>query len=312
MTRNLTFVADLRGLFIKLTYLRTRRTLFSWPREVLTPMETKPAATVVLVTSTRDEASATIAKGLLKNHDFESTKIAFKGKPVFQRGNLLLVTVDTELIDPPDLDEYFNPRAYVFLSRHRSESGIPALTVHTTGNFTGDVVLGGRAREVGRVDPDLQKNYLVALDRRRKEIPDYDITIEATHHGPTSLKKPVLFVELGSSEGQWGDERAGAVVGDALVEALDQGRSWDKVAIALGGTHYPAKVNELLLTTDMAVTTVVSRHSLDGLDSEMFGQVIQKTTRFPRFVTVDWKGMGGNKERVLGLAKQFALEVIRL
>jgi len=275
-------------------------------------MEAKPPATTVLITSTRDEASTTIAKGLMKNHDFESTKIIFRGKPVFQRGNLLLATVDTELIDPPDLDAYFNPQAYVFLSRHRSESGIPALTVHTTGNFTSDPVLGARPREVGRVDPDLQKNYMIALDRRRKEIPDYEITIEATHHGPTSLQKPVLFVELGSSEGQWGDEHAGEVVGDALVEALDQGKSWDKVAIALGGTHYPAKINDLLLTTDTAITTTVSRHSLDGLDSAMFGQIIQKTTKFPRYVTVDWKGMGGNKERVLGLAKQFALEVIRL
>ena len=44
----------------------------------------------------------------------------------------------------------------------------------------------------------------------------------------------------------------------------------------------------------------------------MFGQIIQKTSKFPRFVAVDWKGMGQNKEKILALAGQFALEVMRL
>ena len=101
-------------------------------------------------------------------------------------------------------------------------------------------------------------------------------------------------------------------MGDALVESLTVGKSWDRVAMAFGGTHYPAKINDLLLNSDMATTTVVAKHSLDGVDSAMFGQIIQRTTRFPRFVTIDWKGMGKNKDRILGLAKQFSLEVVKL
>ena len=56
-------------------------------------------------------------------------------------------------------------------------------------------------------------------------------------------------MELGSSEKQWGDEHAGAVIGDALIETLTGVKSWDKVAMAFGGTHYPAKLNDLLLNT---------------------------------------------------------------
>ncbi len=275
----------------------------------MTP-EGSPAT--VLITSTKDEASVTIAKGLVRNHGFESTEIELMGRPVLQMGSLLLVTIDTEMIEPPDLDEYFNPRAYVFLSRHYAESGIPSLTVHTTGNFGDEAVLGGRPREVGWVNPDLQKNYLQALSRRKGELEGYEITIEATHHGPTSLKRPVLFVELGSSEKNWRDERAGAVIGDALVEALTEGRSWEKVALAFGGSHYPAKFNSLLLETDFALSSIVPKHSLAGVDEAMFGQIIQKTTRFPRNVAVDWKGLGPNKERITSLAKQFALEIVRV
>jgi len=275
-------------------------------------MSPEGTPTVVLVTSTADEASACIARGLLKNHGFESTEIELMGRPVFQSGSLLLVTVETEIIGPPDLDLYFNPAAYVFLSRHRAESGIPSVTAHTTGNFTATPALGGRPREVGIVNPDLLKNYLRALDGHRDELEGYQITMEATHHGPTSLKRPVLFVELGSSEKNWADERAAGVIGDALVESLASGRSWERVAMAFGGTHYPAKFNRLLLETDVALSSVVPKHSLDGLDQEMFGQIIQRTTRFPRLVAIDWKGMGQHKERILGLASQFGLEVLRL
>jgi D-aminoacyl-tRNA deacylase len=275
-------------------------------------MEVKPPSTTVIVTSTKDEASTTIANGLMKNHGFESTQIMFMGRPVYQNAQLLLVSIDTEMIDPPDLDTYFNPQAYIFLSRHRSESQIPSLTVHTTGNFTDAPFLGGRPKEIGRINPDLQKNYLIALHSRKKEVEGYEITIEATHHGPTSLQKPVLFVELGSSERQWGDEHAGAVIGDALMETLNSGKTWDKVAMTFGGTHYPAKVNDLLLNSDMAISVAVAKHYLDAIDSAMFGQIIQKTSKFPRFVAIDWKGMGKNKDRILEIAAQYSLEVLKL
>lgn len=272
----------------------------------------KGRSTVVLVTSSRDTASMTIAKGLTRNHTFGSTNVNFMGRPVLQKGHMLLVEVETELVEPPDLDAYFNPSAYIFLCRHRADSGIPSLTVHTTGNFTGKPFLGGRPMEVGRVDPDLQKNYIIALNKRRSQLDGFEVTVEATHHGPTSLQKPVLFVELGSSEKNWGDDHAGGVVGDALIEALEGTKTWDRVAIAFGGTHYPMKVNKLLLETDIAVASVVAKHSLEAVNEAMFGQLIQKSTRFPRIVGLDWKGMGSSKDRILGFAKQFSLEVMKL
>ncbi len=275
-------------------------------------MTTESSPTVLLVTSTKDQASTNIARGLVANHGFESTKIILLGNPVLQRGSLLLATIDTELVNPPDLDTYFNPAAYVFLSRHRAESGIPSLTVHTTGNFTNEEYLGGRPREIGWINPDLQKNYMIALSRRRKQLEGYQISIEATHHGPTSLRKPVLFVELGSSEKNWGDEHAGKMIGDAVIETLEDRKAWEKVAIAFGGTHYPEKLNKLLVDSEFALSAVVAKYYLDGIDDAMFGQIIQKTTKFPRYAAMDWKGMGKHKERIMELVTRFALEVIKL
>jgi D-aminoacyl-tRNA deacylase len=275
-------------------------------------MTPESSSTVVLVTSTKDQASTNIARGLVAHHGFESTNIMLLGNPVFQRGSLLLATIDTEIVNPPDLDTYFNPAAYVFLSRHRAESGIPSLTVHTTGNFTNEEYLGGRAREIGWINPDLQKNYLTALNRRKEQLEGYQISIEATHHGPTSLRKPVLFVELGSSEKNWGDEHAGKMIGDALMETLAERKVWEKVAIAFGGTHYPEKLNKLLIDTEFALSAVVAKYYLEGVDDAMLGQLIQKTTKFPRYAALDWKGMGKHKERIMELVTRFALEVIKL
>jgi D-aminoacyl-tRNA deacylase len=279
-----------------------------------TTMMPQPAAspTFVLVASSRNLASMTIASALTRKHGFESTGIRFGSRDLYQNGSVILATMDNEIVEPPDLDSYFRPQAYIFLSTHRAESGIPSLTVHTTGNFTDKAVLGARPREVGAIDPDLQKNYLIALNDRRSQLEGYEITIEATHHGPTSLRRPVLFVELGSTEKQWGDAHAAEVIAGALMESLSSGKKWDKVALAFGGTHYPQKFNEELLEGEYALSAVVAKHYLEWIDSEMFGQLIQRTSRFPRAVMVDWKGTGPHREKVILLAKQFALEVIRV
>lgn len=268
--------------------------------------------TFVLVASSRNLASMTIAAALIRKHGFESTGIRFGSKDLYQSGSVILTTMDNEIIEPPDLDAYFRPNAYIFLSTHRAESGIPSLTVHTTGNFTDREVLGARPREVGVIDPDLQKNYLIALNERRSQLEGYEITIEATHHGPTSLRRPVLFVELGSTQKQWGDSHAAEVIADALMASLLSGKKWNKVALAFGGTHYPQKFNKVLLEDEYALSAVVAKHYLEWIDGEMFGQLIQKTSRFPRAVMVDWKGAGPHREKIILLSKQFGLEVIRV
>jgi D-aminoacyl-tRNA deacylase len=278
----------------------------------MTTPETTGSPTFVLVASSKNPASMTIASALTRKHGFESTGITFGSRPLYQSGSVILATMDNEIIEPPDLDAYFRPQAYIFLSTHRSESGIPSLTVHTTGNFTDKEVLGARPREVGAIDPDLQKNYLIALNERKSQLDGYEITIEATHHGPTSLRRPVLFVELGSNEKQWGDEHAAEVIADALMASLASGNRWDKVALAFGGTHYPQKFNKALLEGEYALSAVVAKHYLEWIDGEMFGQLIQRTSRFPRSVMVDWKGAGPHREKIILLSKQFALEVIRV
>ena len=268
--------------------------------------------TTVLVESLKDPASRTMADTLVRDHGFQSTGVNLLGEPVYQNGPLLLARFDQEIVRPPPLDEYFNPRAYIFLSKHSAESGIPALTAHTTGNFSPDSNHGGRGRELSRVDPSLLKNYAIALGRRLNSVPNYQVTIEATHHGPTSLMKPVLFVEIGASEKNWNDSEAASVVADALLESLEERRTWEKAAFGFGGTHYPDKFNRFLRESDTALSFIAPKYALEHVDEAMLGQMLQKTTIPVRYAAVDWKGLGDQKERILRLISQFGLELIRL
>jgi D-aminoacyl-tRNA deacylase len=153
---------------------------------------------------------------------------------------------------------------------------------------------------------------MIALSKRSERVPAYEITVEATHHGPTSLSKPVLFVEIGSTSKQWGDERAAEVVGDALVDALTKTTIWDKVAIGFGGTHYPQKIKEAVIEGEFAVSFVAPKYVLEYVDEAMIGQMIQKTMGPVRYALVDWKGLGPHKDRLMGAISRFGLEVVRL
>ena len=268
-------------------------------------------ATVILASSS-DLASRTLAEALVEGQGFSSTGVDLLGKPVYQKGSLLLAYFEGVIVHPPDLDGYFNPQAYIFLSRHSAESGIASLTAHTTGNFSSEAKFGGSPRELGKVDPSLLKNYLVSLHQRRHNVKGYEITMEATHHGPTSLQKPVLFVELGSSEKYWGDKHAAGVVAEALVESLSQKSIWSKTALGFGGTHYPEKFTRMTVEGDVAFSYVVPKHLLGSLDEQMFGQMLQRTNAPVKLAVLDWKGLGPHKEKVTGLISRFGLETVRV
>ena len=276
---------------------------------VVTP-QGEPAT--VIVSSTTDLASRTLAEALVEDAGFTSTGVNLAGHPVYQKGSFLLARFEGMIVFPPNLDEYFNPRAYIFLSRHSADSGIASLTAHSTGNFSTEAKFGGSGKELGRSDPSLLKNYMRALWRHRAEADGYEIAMEATHHGPTSLLKPVLFVELGSSERYWGDRKAAGVVARSLMESLAEGEIWTKIAVGFGGTHYSEKFTKLLVEGEFAFSFVAPKYALEHVDEGILSQMIQRTNAPVRYAVLDWKGLGPQKEKVVKLVKQFGLEEVRV
>ncbi|MGI0091700.1 MAG: D-aminoacyl-tRNA deacylase [Nitrososphaerales archaeon] len=228
--------------------------------------------------------------------------------PIYSWNNKLLVTSQKEIVFVDNLDERFKDVRYVFVSRHRAESGIPSLTAHFPGNF-GPAAFGGNSREIAKYSPSLLKNYMISLNSRRSEVPSsYNFTLEATHHGPTSLGSTVLFVELGSSENEWNDINVANVIAKALISALDSEKSYDKCAIGIGGTHYPGNLNDLIVNSDITLGPIVPKYALEYFDNDLLEQIISKSDQEVSSVIIDYKGLGKYKEKVMDILNACSLE----
>jgi D-aminoacyl-tRNA deacylase len=131
--------------------------------------------------SSGDVAGRNIAELLLKEFGLDSRQVMAFDKTM------------TDAVFPSDL----KPEVCLVASRHRSESGQPTLTAHVTGNF-GSAELGGRERELAFA-PALYLREAVLRLMEYGAGSGYSVSLEVTHHGPTSLPFPVLFVEVGST-----------------------------------------------------------------------------------------------------------------
>ncbi len=228
----------------------------------------------------------------------------------------LHLSYNRSLLYLDNLDEiYPDSEAFVFLSKHRSESGIPTLTCHFTGNFSGSNPYGGTPRELGIAYPYLQKSYIRDITSKKTFVYEYDIIIEATHHGPTSLKKPSIFIEIGSTEKQWADRKAASAVCQSVITVLT-GENTDaqcqSVGIALGGTHYPSKLNKLLLESEFGLAAIAAKHNLVSIDEPMISQMISKSVEKVTHAIVDRKGLGKEKNRILELIDKKDLELLEV
>ena len=100
------------------------------------------------------------------------------------------------------------------LSRHVSTTNTPAITLHAVG-LPGVIPMGERGKAGGingvLVPPSprfatIFREMLVEA-RKRKLDDHFDLTLEATHHGPV-LETPTLYVEIGSTEADWSRDDA--------------------------------------------------------------------------------------------------------
>jgi len=126
---------------------------------------------------------------------------------------------------------------------------------------------------------------------------DYDITMEATHHGPL-INKPCLFIEIGSTEEEWKDKRAGFAVAKTISETIQEFKEnkYYEIAVGIGGPHYCPEFNKLQLDSNVAISHVIPKY-ISQITEEMIKEVWKKTGEEVDFAIVDWKGLGNAEQR---------------
>ena len=208
--------------------------------------------------------------------------------------------------------------AYIICSTHKSESEMPCFTSHFPGNFGTAATHGGNPRELAYSYPTLQKIYMRSLNSLKKELakPElekYQVVVEATHHGPTHFRKPVLFVEIGSCEKEWNEKQAAELVAAAVKKTL--GRIKDeaflKPAIAFGGTHYPEKFTSILIEGEYSIGHILPKYQRENLSEEVMDQMLAKSIEKPKYCIIDGKGIN-QKQKIIDWAKNKGLEVVKV
>jgi D-aminoacyl-tRNA deacylase len=256
----------------------------------------------LLVAYQDDPAGYNMAKFLSKEMTLDES--------IFHGKNYDLVIISTPAISADWLEEKYDYDGFVFLSKHAAESGALALTCHCTGNFS-EAKFGGNDGQIAIPHPQLQKTYLQILKENQSTFSEFQITIEATHHGPTALTKPSIFIEIGTTEKQWNDVSLCNSVATLVHQAMIQPIKKNPVAICFGGTHYPSKFTKELLEGKHALGTVIPKHALDNLDEKLFSHIITQNS-MAKTALLDWNGLGSNKSKVLDLLESTELEVIKL
>ncbi|MDR2944849.1 MAG: D-aminoacyl-tRNA deacylase [Methanosarcinales archaeon] len=232
------------------------------------------------------------------------------GKTLFR-----LISLDGRTIFQDYLDKRLEFLGYksdliVFLSKHKSQSETKALTAHVSGNYAG-ADFGGRPHSLPVPAPLEMKKLLLVMDRLNNETGlGYDVTFEVTHHGPTELDTPSLFVEIGSTEKEWANAAPGAVVAKAVLSLAELNKSGaaderalqeanllenNVIAVAFGGGHYGERQTAGIFRTKLAFGHMFPKYQLEMITEELILAAFEKTGATIAFF--DKKSMRGPDRR---------------
>ncbi|KAK7360676.1 hypothetical protein VNO77_02685 [Canavalia gladiata] len=244
----------------------------------------KKAMVVLLVATTSDPASIYPANALLampgwrpgphfqddmKSHVNEGVRVLIHGKGIVEEDDL---DKRWEAVTGEVVDEV------IFFSKHTAVSNKPALTVHPIGVphlREGDVPpQGGRPGWAALPNPRMGPwlRLLKNIAKAHNLVSEFEITLEATHHGPLT-NKPTMFLEIGSTEDYWKRQDAAQVMAQLVWDGLGLGGGTDvgnwsrendkkKVLLGIGGGHYVPRHMDVVLKDDVWVGHLLSGYSL--------------------------------------------------
>ncbi len=272
------------------------------------------AEPVFIIYSMKDPAGLNIKTRLIEDFQFHQTNEIYQDLPIYEHENLKLIGVQTHIIETEYLADTFKGDYAIFASKHVSESGEPAFTVHTTG-LTHEYAHHETAQPLlAWAYPQKMKSALMHLLQNREKLGlgNYKVSYEATHHSPVSLPYPVVFVEIGSREENWQDPTAGKLAADAIMAAASTDIT-DEGAVGFGGGHYAPKQTRVTTETGVAVGHTIAKYALEAFDEKLFRAALEKTRGGCRKVVIDWKGVRGEVRRGLEEASStWGVEVIRV
>ena len=219
----------------------------------------------------------------------------------FPRENFSFYLVDDYAIYTENLDlEKINRYDFIiFASKHESEKKEKTLSIHAPGNWR-TAELGGTSGKVCPSSTLFQKQLFEKLNQNVHSSglsEKYKVTLEVTHHGPL-IDKPCVFIEIGSTETEWEDRRAGFILAKTIHETIRDFKPnpYNEIAVGIGGPHYCPNFNKIQLNSNVALSHIIPNY-VSPITEEMIQEAINKTQEEVDFVLLDWKGLGRAEQR---------------
>ncbi|MEM4336533.1 MAG: D-aminoacyl-tRNA deacylase [Candidatus Woesearchaeota archaeon] len=262
---------------------------------------------IALIVSQKDIAGINTKEELLRLFSFKRLNEKFENNFIYEFNNIILYTTNKDSVDCENVDKKIEADIFVFATKHKSESGIPSLSVHAVGNW-GKAELGGKDKKLCVAPAFYLKEALMHLEEYNTI--GFDVVQECTHHGPY-IEKPAMFIEIGSSEKEWGKKEAATIIAKTIIDIFSKEPSFYKTAFGVGGLHTTPNFKKIMLKTDIAVGHICPKYQLQNLTEELIKEAIKKTEPIAEFVILDWKGLGDYKTKIVGMLNNLKINFIK-
>jgi D-aminoacyl-tRNA deacylase len=209
------------------------------------------------------------------------------------------------------------PDFLIFASRHSSKTERPAFLVHTTGNWSENTDFGGKSKDLSLTSALLHKSGFLSLLNQEglEDLGNFSVDIEVSHHGPTLIEKPLIFMELGSKKEEWVIREAGEFLAISILKTifkfieLNASQS-QKVGVGFGGTHYAPNFNRLIQTKDIAMSFICPKYYIQELDYDLITKMVDNTSEKVDYFIIDWKGTNSeDKKHLIPLLEEFDIPI---
>ena len=284
-----------------------------------------------IIASKKDIAGMNIRASLLDLFNFKETEDKFYDNSVFEleeNNEIKLYTTESVQIHAEDIDKKIQADLFIFASRHSAASGLKTLSCHPIGNF-GKAELGGKENKLCIAPANFLKEALIELNKHGTEI-KHEVTLEATHHGPY-VEKPMMFVELGSNKDNWKNKEAANIIAKTIIKILKENNDYERLSFhksttsgktnlekirgdkfsehfdsvfVIGGSHYNHVANKVMLKSNYAVGHICAKYNLENLNETLIEEAMEKTMPKAKFVLLDWKGLGKEKQRIIKILEE--------
>jgi D-aminoacyl-tRNA deacylase len=265
----------------------------------------------LIVCSKEDTASQNIKSHLIEllNPD----KKELKECTFYEAGNVGIAEIKKRLIYTDYLDlklkREIEFEEMLFASRHSSKDCRKIFSVHVSGNVA-TASYGGKPYSLAKPSPIRIKNYVLALKEKLVRNPEFQFTLEVTHHGPSEISTPSAFYEIGSTEEEWKDEEAGRIVAESLIEAIKDERAHWNIGVGVGGTHYAPRQTELMLETTFTFGHSFAKYTFKDLNKEILIKAVELSNA--SYVVMDEKSTTSKiKSLLLAVVEEIGVELLK-